>query len=558
MAAPDSPTPPPLSIPDAKRAGLPVDLARLSSDGDGWLTPNDRYALKTHGVCPQGQDGMFMVRVRVPGGVLLASQARGVARLARAIGSDWVHLTTRQSVELHWVEARRVEWLLASLDELGLTTRSACGHTLRNVMCSEDAGLGLEEPFDCFPDARLASDTIVARSAELNVALPSRINLAFGGSPRCREDAPLNDVAFVSTVRDGRAGYELWAGGSLGKSPRLGIVVAEWVDRTEVLAAVEAIIDVFVAHGDVERPAKGRMKFVLDALGPDAFVAAWRAAFDAALDRTHPEPPQVEVLDEADRVAVLSQLPPGGWSEGVRPQRVPGRALVSIAMPLGDTNGSELELLADLAERHSDGALVLSRDQNVVLRDVALGDLPAIREALAVRGLGLLGDDDVVDIRACTGATVCAVGITDSPGAARRLAELPALRRADALRVWVSGCPNSCAQHQAADIGLAGSKVRIDGRTTDGYHVFIGAQLDRGVVGEGVGRVAERDLLAAVDALVGLWNATRRAGESIGTTFRRLGLDAVAAHLDAVLADRWASGAEPDLLDHSATPVAIG
>ena len=556
MAAPKIP-PATLDIPRAKRAGLPVDLSRLTADGDGWLSPDDRYSLKTHGVCPQSQDGMFMVRVRVPGGVLLAAQARGVARLARAIGSDWIHLTTRQSIELHWVEARRVEGLIASLEELGLTTRSACGHTLRNVMCSEDAGLGLEEPFDCFPDARLASDTIVARSAALNVVLPSRINLAFGGSPRCREDAPLNDVAFVSTVRDGRAGYELWAGGSLGKSPRLGIVLAEWVDRTEVLAAVEAVIDVFVAHGDFERPTRGRMKFVVESLGADGFVAAWRAAFDAALDRAHPTPPLVEVLDEADQVAILSQLPPGGWSEGVRPQRVPGRALVSIALPLGDTNGSEFELLADLAERHSDGAFVLSRDQNVVLRDVALADLPAIRAALAVRGLGLLGDDDVVDIRACTGATVCAVGITDSPGAARRLAELPSLRRADALRVWVSGCPNSCAQHQAADIGLAGSKVRIDGRTTDGYHVFLGAEIERGVVGEVVGRVGEDDLLATVDALVGVWNATRRPGEPLGRTFRRVGLDAVTAHLEAVLAHRWATGAEPDLLRPTGTPVAL-
>ena len=264
------------------------------------------------------------------------------------------------------------------------------------------------------------------------------------------------------------------------------------------------------------------------------------------------------MLDDADQVAILSQLPPGGWSEGVRPQRVPGRALASIAVPLGDTNGSEFEVLADLAERHSDGAFVLSRDQNVVLRDVALAELPAIRAALAVRGLALLGDDDVVDIRACTGATVCAVGITDSPAMGRTLAEMPSLRRADALRVWVSGCPNSCAQHQAADIGLAGSKVRIDGRTTDGYHVFLGAEIDRGVVGEVVGRVSEDDLPATVDAILGLWGATRRAGESLGATVRRLGLDAVSAHLEAVLADRWASGAEPDLLARPAgTPVAI-
>ena len=559
MAATNDPAvPAKLSIPRAKRAGLRVDLARMTVEGDGWLVPDDRYSLKTHGVCPQGQDGMFMVRVRVPGGVLLASQARGVARLARAVGSDWVHLTTRQSIEFHWVEARRVEGLLSSLEELGLSTRSACGHTLRNVMCSEDAGLGLDEPFDCFPDARLASDTIVARSAELNVTLPSRINLAFGGSPRCREDAPLNDAAFLSIVRDGRAGYELWAGGSLGKSPRLGVLVNEWVDRTEMLAAVEAVIDLFVEHGDFEHPAKGRMKFVLDSLGPDGFVGAWRTAFDAALDRAHPTPPKVEVLAAADQVSILSQLPPGGWSEGVRPQRVPGRALVTVAMPLGDTNGSEFELMADLAERHSDGAFVLSRDQNVVLRDVAIADLPAIRAALAVRGLGLLGDDDLVDIRACTGATVCAVGITDSPAMGRVLADLPSLRRADALRVWVSGCPNSCAQHQAADIGLAGSKVRLHGRTANGYHVFLGADIEHRIVGEVVGRVSEADLPATVDAIVGLWNATRRPGELLGTTVRRLGLDAVTAHLEAVLADRWATGSEPDLLERgAATPVAI-
>jgi len=538
MAAPD--------IPAAKRAGLPVDLRRMALEGDDWLTPEDRYSLKTHGVCPQGQSGMFMVRVRIPGGVLLADQARGLARLARTTGADWLHLTTRQSVEFHWVEAHQVERLLESLTGLGLSTRSACGHTLRNVMCSEDAGLGLDEPFDCFPDARLASDTIVARSEELNVTLPSRINMAFGGSARCREDAKLNDAAFVSVLRDGRPGYEVWAGGSLGKSPRLAVRLTEFVPREEMLAAAEAITDVFIEHGDFEHPAKGRMKFVLDALGEEGFVAAYRHAFGAALDRTHPLPPPVEVLDPTDHVRVLSTMPPGGWSLGVRPQRQPGRALVTVAIPLGDTNGSEFELLADLADRFSDHALVLSRDQDLVLRDVAVADLPAIREVLAGRGLQLLGATGSAELRACTGASVCAVGITDSPAMSRTLAGLDSLRHSGPLRVYVSGCPNSCAQHQAADIGLAGSKVRVQGRTTDGYHVFLGADIDAGVVGEVVGRVSEHDLPAAVDALVGVWQAMRHPGEPFGATARRIGLDAVAAHLQAVLEDRWQTGAEPE------------
>lgn len=251
MALPD--------IPAAKRAGLRVDLERLAAEGDGWLTPEDRYALKTHGVCTQLQDGVFMARVRVPGGVAPTEQLRGLGRLAARHAADWLHLTTRQNVELHWVEARHVPLLLADLARIGLSTRSACGHTLRNVMCSEDAGVGLDEPFDCLPDARLVSDAVVARSAELNCQLPSRLNIALGGSPRCREDALVNDLGLVSKVVDGVPGYELWVGGSLGKAPSLAVLLHPFVPRIDALPAVEALIDVFVAHGRFEEPAKARL-----------------------------------------------------------------------------------------------------------------------------------------------------------------------------------------------------------------------------------------------------------------------------------------------------------
>ncbi|MEX2658566.1 MAG: nitrite/sulfite reductase, partial [Acidimicrobiales bacterium] len=274
MAAPD--------IPAAKRNGLPVDLERLAAEGDGWLTPEDRYALKTHGVCTQLQDGVFMIRVRIPGGVLPTPQARTLARLSRRFGPDWLHLTTRQNLEFHWIEAEQVRDLLTAIGDAGLSTDSACGHTLRNVMCSEEAGVALDEPFDCLPDARAASNAILARSRQLNVELPSRINMAFGGSPRCREDALIQDAAFVSVVVDGVAGYELWAGGSLGKAPRLSVRLTPFLPREDVLAACEALIDVFCTHGDLEHPAKGRMKFVVDAMGEDGFRAAWEQSFEAA------------------------------------------------------------------------------------------------------------------------------------------------------------------------------------------------------------------------------------------------------------------------------------
>jgi sulfite reductase beta subunit-like hemoprotein len=526
------------NIPAAKRAGLPVELDRL--------TPEERYALKTHGICAQLQPGVFMVRVRIPGGVAPTDQVRGVARIAARRAADWLHLTTRQNLELHWVDAREVVPVLDDLARHGLSTRSACGHTVRNVMCSEDAGVGLDEPFDCFPDARLISDTLVSRSAELNVRLPSRINIAVGGSPRCRHDALVNDAGLISTVVDGVAGYELWAGGSLGKSPSLAVLLAPFVGRTDVLAAVEALVDVFVAHGNFEEPAKARMKFLVAALGADGFRAAWQAAFGEARRRPHLPPADVPVLDDVDRRAILRHVPPGGWSAGVRPQRTPDVASVTIDLPLGDTCASELQLCCDLADRHADGHLTFTRDQNITFRNVPLTAVADIRAALAERGVHLLGEGQTAQIRACTGSAVCSLGITDAPGAGRGLAlGVAALARNPSLRVFVSGCPNSCAQHQIGDIGLAGSKVRVEGATTDGYQVYLGADLDQHDLGEVVGRVAARDLDAAVTAIVGSWEALRHPGETLGRTVRRFGLEPFSLQIQAALTNRWAPGPEP-------------
>jgi sulfite reductase beta subunit-like hemoprotein len=536
------------NIPAAKRAGLPVDIDRLATDGDGWLTPEERYALKTWGICTQLQDHVFMVRIRIPGGVVPTAQARGAGRLAAQVGEDWLHLTTRQNLELHWVHDRDIPAVLDQLAGYGLSTRSACGHTLRNVMASEDAGVGLDEPFDCLPDARMISDTLIGRSAELNVSLPSRLNVALGGSPRCRHDALVNDIGLVSIVEGGVAGYEMWVGGSLGKAPKLAVLLAPFVARTDVLAAVEAVVDVFVTRGNLDEPGKARLKFLVELLGADGFRAAWQTAFEAAATRPHPAVVPVELVDDVDKAEILAETPPGGWRAGVRPQRRPGQASVTIDVPLGDITSFEMELFCDLADRHGDGFLTFTRDQNITLRNVPLAAVGTIRAALEERGLFLLGEGRHAQVRACTGSAVCALGITDSPGAGRDLSIRESLQRNPTLRVFASGCPNSCAQHQIADIGLSGAKVRVGGRTVDGYQVHIGADLDRHELGEVVGRVGEEDLGPAIDAVVGTWEALRHHGETLGRTTRRIGLDAFANQVTAALHDRWAPGPDqPEL-----------
>jgi len=302
-----------------------------------------------------------------------------------------------------------------------------------------------------------------------------------------------------------------------------------------------------VKHGDLDHPAKGRLKFVVDRLGEERFRAEWSAAFEHARRRPHPDPAAVSVLGNVEHAAVLAAAPAGGWSAGVRPQRAIGRALVTVDVPMGDLSGRELEAIADLAEGYGDGALHLGRDQDVVLRDVPVEAIDALRDALAEHSLGILGDSRSPRVRACTGSAVCALGITTAPDAGISLLASDSLRRHSTLRVHVSGCPNSCAQHQAADIGLAGTKVKVNGQAVDGYQVFVGADLDRHEHGDVVGRVGERDVVAAVDALVGVWEALRHEGEALGRTCRRVGLDAIAAHVAALLARRWESGAGEEL-----------
>jgi sulfite reductase beta subunit-like hemoprotein len=525
MATPD--------VPGIKRAGLPVDLDRLARDGDGWLMPEDRYALKTHGVCAQAQPGVFMIRCRIAGGRLTRAQANGLADLAARHGRRWLHLSTRQNIELHHVEARVVPSVLASIEDLGLTTRSACGHTLRNVMACPDAGVGLDEPFDCLPDATAVSAAIVKRSAELNCVLPSRINMAFGGCRTCADHARLNDAGFESVVVDGEAGYRLWAGGSLGTMPFLAVALLDFVSRHDVLAAAEALFATFIDLGDLDNPKKGRLKFVLEALGADAFRAAFLERFGAraALSTYRAQPVQVPAAPEIERI--LRAAPAGGWGDGVRPQRTPGLAMVTVNVPLGDLDSDELRGIADLADL-GDGHLYTTRNQNLQFRDVALRDVATLKDALGALGLRVSGADQASDVRACTGSAVCSLAITAAPTDGARLIDRPGLRRNAALRIHVSGCPNSCAQHQAADIGFAGGKVRVRGETRLGYTVYVGADLTRDAMAVAVGRVADDDVPAVVDGVVGAWEALRHPGETIGQTLARVGAPGFAAHVKAI------------------------
>lgn len=522
-------------IPRAKREGLAVDLTRLERDGDGWLSAEDRYRLKTYGVCNQKQDRVFMVRIRVAGGRLAAAQARDLAALSRRVGRGWIHLTTRQNVELHHVLDVDVPDTLAAVEAAGLTTRSSCGHTVRNVMACAYAGTGLDEPFDVGPDAAATSSWLVGLSERLNHTLPGRVNISFGGCPECRRHALLNDIGFVSTIRDGEPGFAVVAGGSLGTSPDLAVPVADFIPRTEAPAMVEAVIRVYVAHGDLDAPARARLKHVVEVLGADRFREAVTDAFAAVRsEAAAPTLPPVGLLGESDRVAILARGT--RWSAGVRPQRTPGLATVICRVPLGDLDADDLDVLAAVADRFGSGTLVLDRNQNVAVPDVPVGEVDEVEALLGTRLLDTDRPGQGIDVRACTGSTVCPLAISAAPEAGQAVIDgSRLLPRHPHVRIHVSGCPNSCAQTQAADLGFAGAKVKIAGVIDEGFIVHVGADLDSGLLAEPIGRIHARHVAAVTDAVLGSYEALAHPGEALGVTVRRLGLDAFAAQVASVV-----------------------
>ncbi|MEX0789631.1 MAG: nitrite/sulfite reductase, partial [Actinomycetota bacterium] len=414
-------------------------------------------------------------------------------------------------------------------------------------MWCPQAGVGLEEPFDCSYDAIAAQDSILSRTPLLDTQMPQRINIGFGGCTGCREAARINDMGFVSKINsDGELGYQLWLGGSLGKSsPTLAVKAVEFLPRRDVLAAVNALFDVFIAHGDFDQPAKARLKFLIRKMGQDRFLELFEAEFAKARLKAWPEPRHLSLPLSSSISSILSQAPEGGWGSGVRPQRVPGWAMVTVNAPLGDLDTEDWRILTTLASDLADENLYLTPNQNVMLRHVPLDAVPLIRDVLGSVGLGLEGSDQSQDVRVCTGGPVCLLAITPSQRVGAQLLEHPALLRNSGLRVHISGCPNACSQHQIADIGFSGGKVTVGGASILGYQVWLGGDLRLATIAQVAGRVAEEDVYAITGAIVGVWEALRERGETLTDTVIRYGLNAFQAQISAIFKGRWESGPEP-------------
>lgn len=491
---------------EAKRKTPPLDrwdvLVKLSA-AEQFPKGTDVFLTKYFGlfyVAP-AQDS-YMCRLRIPNGILSAHQLSGLADLADDCAGGFADITTRANLQLREIPARAAPELLMRLAELGLTSRGSGADNVRNITGSPTAGIDPQELLDTRPDARRIHHHIL-HHRDL-YGLPRKFNIAFDGGGRVAVLEDTNDIAFTAIRWNGRAVYRLGLGGITGHrdfARPTGVVLAP----TDTTPVSDAILRVFIAHGDRTDRRKARLKYLLDAWGFEKFIAEVEAVLGRALQRA----PESELV---------AASPPDRWAHlGVQPQKQAGLNWIGGLGAVGRLTAEQMRGLAAVAVRFGSGIIRLTVWQNFLLSDVPDAAVPDAVAAIEALGLATRAAPLRAGLVACTGNAGCKFAASDTKSHAAQLADwLEARIAIDApLNIHLTGCHHSCAQHFIADIGLLGAKVEVGDAEVEGYdlHVGGGAGSDAAIGRLIAPKVAFDDLKPMLLGLLAAWQRDPAAAD---------------------------------------------
>src|SRR5574337_46088 len=515
---------------------------------NGEILPDEfkRFRLQ-NGIYGQRQEGEQMFRIKIPWGGLSAAQLELLAELAAKTQKGVGHVTTRQNIQLHFIKLDQVAGLMRSLASVGLTTREACGNTVRNVTIGHCAGVCPQELFDVTPYAATIARFLLRNP--MNQNLPRKFKIAFSGCPDDLGLSPMQDIgaraALRSTAGKEERGFQLYVGGGLGPLPRLAELLEEFTPADRLLLTVAAIVRVFDRLGNRDDRHKARMKFVLNKLGIEAFrtlVFQERTGLESTMAGQFPPLVTWEKvpLQRASSVAAGSSGEPDGPAYGrwratnVLQQKQVGYTMVYIRLELGDITSAQLRTLAFAAREFGDGTVRSTNQQNFARRWISSDRLPALYRVLSAVGLAAPSAERLADVTACPGADTCQLGITSSRGLGAALGalcddELKDLADETGIRIKISACPNSCGQHHLADIGLYGGAKKFNGQQVPTYEMLLGARLTPGQASyaKPVARIPAKNVPGAVEAVLRLYQKERQDGESFTSFLGRYGLESV-------------------------------
>ena len=497
--------------------GILDELPALIAAGYEQIPEEDVVRLKWWGLYhDKPKVGTFMLRVKLPGGLAAPHQLRAIGELSNRYGRGEGELSTRQNVQLHYLELEALPDVLATLEGVGLTTAGACGDAVRNVTGCPLGGIAHDELFDAAPIVDEVARFFYGHPEYSDLPRKHKISIA-ACAHRC--NAPeINCISLVGVLHEGEAGFAVLVGGGLSSVPRLARGLGVFVRPDEALPVLRALLDAWKEDLTyrVSR-VKARMKFMVDDYGPEGM----RAEVERRLGYALPD---------------YDLPPPGPIHEhlGVQRQRQDGLVAVGVPVPLGLVTGDRLIAVADLAESFG-GDVRITRQQNLVLAGVPEASLDATLAELSAIGFPLELDGARGTSIACTGEPHCNFSVAETKTRLHELIEHLEVRFGAAiagLRLHLDGCPHACAQHWVGDLGFQGTTVRDEqGKRRQAYDIFLRGGLgpEAAIARPVFRRVPAEELAGAVEGLVGGWLDARLPDEGFRAFTDRLSNDELGA-----------------------------
>jgi sulfite reductase beta subunit-like hemoprotein len=529
---------------EAEIALFEENIRQLESgalDGDDFK----RFRLENGCYGIRGTTDEHMIRIKVKWGKLNADQLDTLADIAEAYATPKCgHVTTRQAVQMHHVHRRDVPAVLRKIAECGLTTREACGNTVRNVTACPYAGVSHEEVFDVRPYASAVTEYFLRNP--LNQNLPRKFKFAFEGCPTDHARITIHDFGAVAKIREinGKKvrGFQCYVGGGLGATPFAAQLIEDFTPEELLIPTAEAVVRIFDRHGNRKDKARARIKFVLKDWGIEKMRQTILEERKIAMLTRSGQTPKFTISTQGfDELPPQVNLPasisepsdPGykRWKEtNVRKQKQPGHVTVSIRCLLGDIYVPQMHALADISRKYSGGRLRTAITQNIVMPWVPEKALPLVYKELMDAGLAAPDAERVADITRCPGADTCQIAITHSKGLASALTPifsngLSTAEELQDIKIKISGCFNSCGQHYIADIGFYGTSKTINGKDVPHYVLLLGGYTAEGVAkfGKPTIQIPARRVPDAIKALLNHYRANRKGQEKFRDYVEREG-----------------------------------
>lgn len=450
------------------------------------------------GIYGQRQPGVQMVRIKLPYGKVTSQQLRRICEVSEEYSTGRLHITTRQDIQIHYVDINRTPELWAQLERDAITIREACGNTVRNVTASETAGIDINEPFDVSPYAHALFQYFLRNP--ISQEMGRKFKVSFSASDTDSGLSYMHDLGFIAKIENGIRGFKVMLGGGLGSQPRLADEMYSFLPADQIIPMMEGVIRVFDRYGERKSRAKARMKFLLKDIGLDGFKKLLEEEQLAIPFKTYEidagSYPKVSIAEnDVPKVSIKDQANFELWkSTNLVPQKQKGFKAIGIKVLLGDFYIDKARQLADLVEKYAAGEIRLTLRQNILIPHVKDSLLPFFYQELKKLGFVEIGYNTAVDITACPGTDTCNLGIASSTGIADKLeqvikAEYPHYIDNPDVVIKISGCMNACGQHNMANIGFQGMSIRTkDKLVAPALQVLLGG----GNLGNGNGRYADK------------------------------------------------------------------